>query len=246
MRREAVRNGLREIEGGLFLQIGCANERCGMCGVLKAVGHDDSDGLAMIVHLIVLKRLKRAAYLGVHQRLGLIWKDNFVRIAMRDHGEHAGSLLCRSGIDLGNLPLSNGAQNEHAVGHILDLEFSGVSSATRHLEPAIHATHWRPDRLLHIGHFTSPCRMHLQFAGCAYSIFPALVRARTMTRFASSILNALCFCALAPSSAAFAAVTYASSPGLFPTSAFSASAERHGFVAPPPSATRAALLYPSL
>ena len=34
---------------------------------------------------------------------------------------------------------------------------------------------------------------------------PTVVRARTMTRFASSILNALCFCAFAPFRAAFAA-----------------------------------------
>src|SRR4051794_25954488 len=67
---------------------------------------------------------------------------------------------------------------------------------------------------------------------------PTVVSARTRTCFASWILNLLCCCPFASFRAALAAAAYASSPGFAPTSAFSASAERHGFVATPPSRAR--------
>src|SRR5438132_2150552 len=61
------------------------------------------------------------------------------------------------------------------------------------------------------------------------TLFPytTLFRSRTSVRFASSILNRLCFCGRACSRAASAALRNVSVPALEPTSAFSARSEEH-------------------
>ena len=159
VRREPLGRGVREIEDGLRLVVGRADERGGVRGALERVGHHDGDGLAVVVHLIVLERLERAADLGVHQRLGLLRQHHLAGVAVRDDRQHAGGLLGRGGVDLRDPPLGDGAEDEDAVGHVLDLELGGVARAARHLEPAVHAAHRRSDRLLRLGH-DSPLSRH--------------------------------------------------------------------------------------
>src|SRR5207248_1127126 len=67
----------------------------------------------------------------------------------------------------------------------------------------------------------------------------ALASARTMARFASSILNPLYLCATADFMAASAAAWKILSSAAAPVSTCSASGDRHGLVATPPSTSHA-------
>src|SRR6185312_17241388 len=107
-----------------------------------------------------------------------------------------------------------------------------VSRAAGDLAAAVHAG----DRLTdnRCAHAACSLRLVADYA-CSVVVWSA----RTSARFASSILNPLYWSGLASAIAASAAFLKTSVLADCPSSACSASFERHGFVPTPPSATRA-------
>src|SRR5436305_11305059 len=125
-----------------------------------------------------------------------------------------------------NSPFGHGAANGHGMRHALHGVVSGVAGLSGNFQVSI---------------FSADPRTY----GCAHD-WPsaldctALASARTMARFASSILNPLYLCATAGFMAASAAAWKVLSSAALPVRTCSASGERHGLVATPPSTSRAA------
>src|SRR4029077_8613565 len=148
-------------------------------------------------------------------------------IEVRDDDHNA---RCALGSIHGNVtdaPADDRALHQSRAREAGKVHVDGVGGGARHLESPVDAIQRGAD--------------DITGGRCAH-IFASLAvaKARTMERFASSILNPLCSRATAPASAISAASRNASSLALRPARLCSASIARHGLVAMPPKPSLAA------
>src|SRR5438874_6934906 len=168
------------------------HSRRGFLCALKSICHHQRHELTVVINLIVFKRwpaLARAAAL-----FKTIWRsEEFLRISVVQHRENPRHFFSFAGIDVDDLSCTNGAANSDAPRHIVESILNAVSCRTGYLQGAVDTRNIFSDDFRISPH-----------AKPLYALV-TICNARTTVRFASSILNALSRCGLAPRSAASAA-----------------------------------------
>src|SRR5215471_7342737 len=146
---------------------------------------------------------------------------------MREHAQHAGESQGRRRVDAQDLAPGDLARHDMAVNEVRNLVVSGISRCSRHLGSSVDSADRRPD--------------HADASAPA-----AWTRARTMPRFASSILKSLWPNPRAPRSIASAAIQKFSPVAGRPCRSASTCSSRHGLWATPPRAILASAIEPFL
>src|SRR5436190_18926813 len=190
---------------------------------LEGIADHDRDVLSVVMDHVARKRDEIFARPHVSRKA---FGDlaELERIRVRQDGKDTRRGPRRLRVDRPDPAPGDGALDEDRVREHILRELRRVARLARHLEPSVDPVDGLSDDL------------HLSLD---HGIPPTTARARRTALFPSSILKPLCFWALASRKARSAAAPYAASSSFAPMSDFSASRARHGFVATPPSATRA-------
>ena len=182
------------------------------------LGDDHRDVLAVMQHGVALERRQGLRTDRVsHSPSGWRMRQRG-RIEVRDDGQHARCALGGVHRDVTDSPARHRALHQNGVGEAGKVHVDRIGGGTHHLEPPVDAIQRGADDI------NGGCCAH-RFASLA------VANARTMVRFASSILKWLCSRATAPANAISAASRNASSVALRPVRICSASIARHGLVA---------------
>jgi hypothetical protein len=178
--------------------------------LLPRVRDDHRDVLAVVQNDIVLERRQRRRTGRGDGPTRQRW-----RIAVRDDGQYPGCPLGGVHGDVTNSPARHRALHQNRVGQAGKGDVNRISRGARDLEPPVDAISRGAD--------------YLSAGRCTHGFGSlAVANARTMVRFASSILKWLCVRALAPVNAISAASRNVSSLALRPVRKCSASIARHG------------------
>src|SRR4030095_10084115 len=190
---------------------------------LLSFGDDHRDVLAIMQHGIALEWRQR------------LWTDlrgwpmrQARRIQMCNDGENARRALGGVHRNVTDSTARYGARHQNSGGESGERDGDGIGGGTRHLETPVNPIQRSADDA------SGGCCSAHTFASLA------VANARTMVRFASSILKWLCSRATAPANAISAASRNAASVALRRARICSASTARHGFVAIPPRPSLAA------
>src|SRR6266550_4133521 len=225
----------RNIEDGLLRRVRRLHHMRRFKRMLESVRNHETYWLSIVMHFGRLqdsrnahrtRRLSLCA--GRRSGTGLGGRPRNVHllsIERRDDREYTRHSHRRRCIHRAHSALRDGARHNHRMRRIRNRKFGGILRTAGDFKATIDT----------IERSSKRWRSHDVTS----------VSARSSVRFARITLNALSFCGFAPASAASAAARNVAAFALRPTSARSASVERHGFVPTPPSATRAARMTPA-
>src|SRR5690348_10453080 len=242
------------IEHGMLALVRDTHELDPFTGMLERVGHDHANRLPVVPHDVILQHRghshrhlsprrgtlcsgirsavprppipvprMRSGHRCTRQTRCVEWCENF---------DNAWRLLGDAAIHCFHAALGDRARDDDGMHDVRDRILGCVARRARHFQTAIDAIERRTNAVGATFPFPVPCHAVTS------------VNARTSVRLARRTLNALSRCGFAFASAASAAIRKTCSLGCFPISACSASAERQGFAAMPPSPTRASRIVP--
>src|SRR5258708_1743542 len=137
-----------------------------MCG-----GDNQSDRLVGVENPVVLQR-KIGLPVRMQMAPGLRRRVHAWHVAMREHRQHSGGLFGFRSIDGDRPAIRNRTLDDYATDHVSDWNICGVPRGAGHFEAPIDSGKW--------------------LSNGVHALAPAVSSARSATRCASSILNALC------------------------------------------------------
>src|SRR5579883_1100142 len=174
---------LLHINSWLFFVIVDLHKGGGVHGTFKGISNYDTNMLAAIQHNVILQQLQFAT--------APFFSRSLWRVEMGYNCQHTWYLLSCLCINLSNFTFSDPTLNRYPIRHFSDWKLSRITCAACYFKISIDPIQRSADN--------SVCLV------CIHAISPTVVSARTIVRLASSILNPLYFCGLAPEIAAFAA-----------------------------------------
>ncbi len=150
------------------------------------LGHHQRQRLAAVEHSVVVQRAERRAFGGIVVLVGLVVAGHRRSVLMGQHQAHAGQCLGRGGVDARDSATGDAARDHRAVEQPRHLGFGGIAGLAGDLERAVDAVQRLAEWRVGAVHRTVPPA--------------ASVSARTMARWARSILKALSASGCAPCS----------------------------------------------
>jgi len=184
-----------DIERRLGGLVGDLYQRGGVFRFPEGVGEDNGDVLAIVEDAVALEREEVFFGIFTGAGVGALREVEAERIFVGEDAEDTGDLFGTAGVDFFDMAFGDSGGDGDAVGQIFEWVFGGVLGGTGDLLFAVDAVDGFSGDVIGEG-----------FVFGAHAIPPAVVRARTRVRLASSILNALCCCGFADCRAASAAL----------------------------------------
>ena len=162
-----------EIQVRGFLMVGGPDPRRGGGRLIQGLGHDHGDGLAVVIHTVVLQERHHPSGGWIDRGTAAFRESGGVQMG-HDH-QHPGHARGLVHVDVRDAAPGYGAQYQHGMGHARQLDIAHVAGAAGDLQRAIDAV----DPLSDQSHPEA-------------SVVPAAVMsARTNTHLPSSTLNPL-------------------------------------------------------
>jgi hypothetical protein len=109
----------------------------GGAGLLERVGHDDGNGLAVVVDQVVLQQGEGGRRLFAFGRRRRSWQAR--RVLRRDDGDHARHGQRRRDVEPCDAPIGDGRQDHQAVGHVRHGMFGRIHGAARDFQAGVDA-----------------------------------------------------------------------------------------------------------
>src|SRR6266567_3272785 len=182
-------------------------------------GDNQSDRLVGVENPVVLQR-KIGLPVRMQVAPGPRRRVHAWHVAMREHRQHSGGLFGYRSIDGDRPAVRNRTLDDYAIDQVSYWNICRVACGAGHFEAPIDSGKW--------------------LSNGVHARAPAVSSARSATRCASSILNALCASGRASvNEAAIAVISASVSSRDTPRKADSAAVRRQGLCATPPKAIRA-------
>ena len=204
--------------------------------LFERFGDDQRNILAVVIDHVVFEGRSRLA--GANHALESLRRTiHGLDVTVMNDPQDTGHFFGRARVDADDSTGTDSTGNRHAVGDAFDSVLRAIGRGAAYLQLAVDSRNrLSDDRGAHV----------VLFSRCVHASVVTTRSARTRQSCTSLSLKALSCSGRAPRTAAEAAAWKVFSPTGCPSSSFSASRDRQGLVATPPSATRAERMRPSL